>query len=94
VRNEIFSDVNLLSLYKALSITWLHFIVWLCFIATAGVVKKCGMFKIVHEKYKKKGQANEASAEEFVRSFDFAIGTNKELSTLVNKVQVLQHLPS
>ena len=46
------------------------------------------MFKIVHEKYKKKGHAGEAAAEEFLHSFQFAIETNKEVASLVNKVQV------
>ena len=54
-----------------------------------GIVKKCGLFKIVHEKYKKKAHANEVAIEEFVHSFDFAIETNKELGSLVSKAQVL-----
>jgi hypothetical protein len=47
------------------------------------------MFKIVHERYKKKAHVNEAATEEFIHSFDVAIETNKELGALVNKAQVL-----
>ena len=53
----------------------------------AGVVKKIGMLKITHEKYKhtKKG-ANEV-LDEFVQSFDEAFEHNRELETLVPKAQ-------
>jgi hypothetical protein len=56
-----------------------------------GIVKKCGLFKIVHEKYKKKAHANEVAIEEFIESFENAIKINKELGALVNKAQVFVH---
>jgi hypothetical protein len=46
------------------------------------------MFKIVHERYKKRAHVNEAVTDEFINSFAFAAETNKELASLVNKVQV------
>lgn len=67
---------------------------WICIecvnlFLVEGIVKKCGLFKIVHEKHKKNTRNNESAVEEFVHSFDFAAETNKELASLVSKVQVI-----
>ena len=53
-----------------------------------GTVKKCGMLKIVYDKYKHGKKTEDPIVTEFVRSFDDAIEYNKELETLLSKTQV------
>jgi hypothetical protein len=52
----------------------------------AGMVKKCSVLKIVHDKYKKR-RGNDPM-DELVQAFDFALKDNKELEPLVSKTQV------
>ena len=54
----------------------------------AGTVKKIGLLKIIHEKYKQSKKAADPMVAEFHSSFEDAIEHNKELSSLVNKAQV------
>ena len=53
-----------------------------------GVVKKCSLLKIVHEKYRHTKRVADPKVVEFVHSFDDAIEHNKELEPLLSKVQV------
>ena len=57
----------------------------LCFL---GQVKKCGMLKIIHEKYKHNNQKMDQVMREYVSSFDEAIEHNKEIDGLINKTKV------
>lgn len=53
------------------------------------MVKKCGMLKIIHDKYKhqiKRGV--DPVVKLFVQSFDAAIEHNKEIEPLLSKTQV------
>jgi len=52
-----------------------------------GVVKKCGMLKIVHEKYKSAKKTSSEMTEEFLHSFDNAIQSNRDLESLIHKAQ-------
>ena len=52
-----------------------------------GMVKKCGMLKILHEKYKHWRKTNDPIITEFVQSFDDAIEHNRELEPLLTKTQ-------
>ncbi|CAH1795117.1 unnamed protein product [Owenia fusiformis] len=52
-----------------------------------GVVKKCGMLKIIHDKYKSTKKTKEPFVHEFVQSFDEALKHNKELEQMVGKAQ-------
>lgn len=49
-----------------------------------GVVKKCGLLKIMHDKYKS-GKKNDAIIKEYVESFNTAKQFNKELDYLIGK---------
>lgn len=49
-----------------------------------GVVKKCGVLKILHDKFKVV-KKNEAIVKEFVESFYIAKEYNKEIEPLINK---------
>lgn len=60
---------------------------WLLF-QWLGFVRKSGMMKIVHEKYKSARKFVDPVISEFQASFGSAIEYNKELDTLVNKAQV------
>lgn len=47
-----------------------------------GVVKKCGVLKIIHDKFKS-AKKNEAMVKEMVESFNVAKEFNKELEPLI-----------
>lgn len=49
-----------------------------------GVVKKCGLLKILHDKFKS-GKKNEPIIKEFVESFSTAKEYNKEIEPLISK---------
>ena len=53
-----------------------------------GTVKKCGLFKIVHEKYKQPSKKTVyPQIEEFYNSFHTAVKHNKEIESLVPRAQ-------
>ena len=58
----------------------------------SGFVRKSGMMKIVHEKYKSARKFVDPVISEFQASFGSAIEYNKELDTFVNKAQVTRRL--
>ena len=66
--------------YKLLVVNWL--------VLLLGFVRKSGMMKIVHEKYKSARKYVDPVISEFQASFGSAIEYNKELDTLLNKAQV------
>ena len=53
-----------------------------------GTVKKCGMLKIVHEKFKHNKRNVDPALTMFVQSFDDALEHNKEIEALLPKTQV------
>lgn len=53
-------------------------------ITTKGVVKKCGLLKILHDKFKS-GKKNEPVIKEYVESFSLAKEFNKEIEPLISK---------
>ena len=56
--------------------------------ALNGTVKKCGLFKIIHEKYKQvTKKAVNPQIEEFYQSFQTAVKHNKEIESLVGRAQ-------
>ncbi|KAK0138597.1 DNA-directed RNA polymerase III subunit RPC1 [Merluccius polli] len=52
-----------------------------------GTVKKCGLLKIIHEKYKTTKKVADPFVSEFLQSFDIAIEHNKEVESLLNRAQ-------
>ncbi|KAK2152800.1 hypothetical protein LSH36_317g01042 [Paralvinella palmiformis] len=52
-----------------------------------GTVKKCGMLKILHEKYKHNKKTTSIILSDFVHSFDEAVEYNKEIEPLLSKAQ-------
>ncbi|XP_077482360.1 DNA-directed RNA polymerase III subunit RPC1 isoform X1 [Stigmatopora argus] len=52
-----------------------------------GTVKKCGLLKIIHEKYKTTKKAIEPFVSEFLQSFDTAIEHNKLMEPLLPRAQ-------
>jgi DNA-directed RNA polymerase III subunit RPC1 len=56
-------------------------------IYTKGVVKKCSMLKIVHDKYRS-SKKTDTIVQEFIHSFDDAIEYNKEIEAHLGKTQV------
>ncbi|KAG5855741.1 DNA-directed RNA polymerase III subunit RPC1 [Anguilla anguilla] len=52
-----------------------------------GPVKKCGLLKIIHEKYKTNKKVVDAAVLEFQQSFDIAIEHNKEVESLLTRAQ-------
>ncbi|XP_066925897.1 DNA-directed RNA polymerase III subunit RPC1-like isoform X1 [Clytia hemisphaerica] len=52
-----------------------------------GTVKKLGMMKIIHEKYKNTRKTEDPFITDFHNSFEEAMKSNKELSTYLNKTQ-------
>jgi len=52
-----------------------------------GAVKKCGMLKILHERYKHWKKGSDPAVAEFLQSFDESIEHNKEIEPLLNKTQ-------
>ncbi|XP_023805326.1 DNA-directed RNA polymerase III subunit RPC1 isoform X1 [Oryzias latipes] len=52
-----------------------------------GTVKKCGLLKIIHEKYKTTKKVVDPFVSEFMQSFDTAIEHNKLIEPLLNRAQ-------
>lgn len=51
------------------------------------MVKKCGLLKIIHDKYKQR-KGVDPVIEEFKGSFEAAMEHNKDIEPLLNKTQV------
>lgn len=56
-----------------------------------GPVKKCGLLKIIHEKYKTTKKVVDPIVSDFLQSFDIAIEHNKEVESLLTRAQVSIH---
>lgn len=56
-----------------------------------GPVKKCGLLKIIHEKYKTTKKVIDPMVSDFLQSFDVAIEHNKEVESLLTRAQVNIH---
>lgn len=54
----------------------------------AGTVKKCGLLKIIHEKYKTNKKVVDPMVSTFLQSFETAIEHNKEVEPLLGRAQV------
>ncbi|XP_042192561.1 DNA-directed RNA polymerase III subunit RPC1 isoform X1 [Callorhinchus milii] len=52
-----------------------------------GPVKKCGLLKIIHEKYKTNKKVMDPVVSDFLQSFDIAIEHNKEVEALLGRAQ-------
>lgn len=52
-----------------------------------GTVKKLGMMKIIHEKYKNTKKTEDPTINEFHNSFQEAIKANKEIQSYLGKAQ-------
>uniref|UniRef100_A0A3B3S3Q8 DNA-directed RNA polymerase subunit n=1 Tax=Paramormyrops kingsleyae TaxID=1676925 RepID=A0A3B3S3Q8_9TELE len=52
-----------------------------------GPVKKCGLLKIIHEKYKTTKKVVDTIVSDFLQSFDIAIEHNKEVEPLLTRAQ-------
>ncbi|TRY59992.1 hypothetical protein DNTS_021683 [Danionella cerebrum] len=52
-----------------------------------GSVKKCGLLKIIHEKYKTTKKVVDPIVSDFLQSFDIAIEHNKEVESLLTRAQ-------
>lgn len=66
---------------------WHYYVVHVC-VCTIGVVKKCGLLKIVHDCYKQGKKQVDSRVATFIQSFNEAIEKNDELESLLAKVQV------
>lgn len=55
------------------------------------MVKKCGLLKIIHDKYKQR-KGVDPVIEEFKGSFELAMEHNKDIDALLGKTQVC-HTP-
>lgn len=53
-----------------------------------GPVKKCGLLKIIHEKYKTTKKVVDPFVTDFLQSFDTAIEHNKVVESLLTRAQV------
>lgn len=51
-------------------------------------MKKCGLLKILHEKYKTTKKVVDPIVSDFMQSFDIAIEHNKEVEALLTRAQV------
>lgn len=51
-------------------------------------MKKCGLLKIIHEKYKTTKKVVDPFVSEFLQSFDMAVEHNKMIEPLLNRAQV------
>lgn len=51
-------------------------------------MKKCGLLKIIHEKYKTTKKVVDVFVSDFLQSFDIAIEHNKVIEPLLNRAQV------
>lgn len=60
----------------------------LCLFYVLGSVKKCGLLKIIHEKYKTNKKVVDPFVSEFLQSFDTAIEHNKLVEPLLTRAQV------
>lgn len=58
------------------------------FYLLAGTVKKCGLLKIIHEKYKTNKKVVDPVVSTFLQSFETAIEHNKEVEPLLGRAQV------
>lgn len=58
------------------------------YLSHLGPVKKCGLLKIIHEKYKTTKKVVDPFVSEFLQSFDIAIEHNKVLEPLLSRAQV------
>ena len=56
-------------------------------VKNSGTVKKCGLLKIVHEKYKHNKKTADPVVQDFINSFDEAVEQNKDLEALLPKCQ-------
>ncbi|XP_021363401.1 DNA-directed RNA polymerase III subunit RPC1-like isoform X1 [Mizuhopecten yessoensis] len=54
-----------------------------------GMVKKCGLLKIIHDKYKTGHKGNEIIRSDFLSSFQDAVEHDREIEPLLNKTQVI-----
>ena len=72
----------MLDLWMTFPLTWF-------FSSIKGSVKKVGLLKIIHEKYKTSRKVVDTTISNFQSSFEEAISHNKELAPLVNKAQVI-----
>ncbi|XP_016368895.1 DNA-directed RNA polymerase III subunit RPC1-like [Sinocyclocheilus rhinocerous] len=52
-----------------------------------GPVKKCGLLKIIHEKYKTTKKVVDPMVSDFLQSFDITIEHNKEVESLLTRAQ-------
>ncbi|KAL8202295.1 UNVERIFIED_CONTAM: DNA-directed RNA polymerase III subunit RPC1 [Gekko kuhli] len=52
-----------------------------------GTVKKCGLLKIIHEKYKTTKKIVDPVVSDFIQSFDTATEHNKEIESLLGRAQ-------
>ncbi|KAF6020049.1 POLR3A [Bugula neritina] len=55
--------------------------------AKNGVVKKCGLLKIIHDKHKQTGRSVNPCITEFLNSFEEVKTSNKEIASLLPKTQ-------
>jgi len=53
-----------------------------------GVVKKCGLLKIIHDKHKNPGRVVHPCITEFLGSFEHVKEHNKAIEGLLSKTQV------
>lgn len=60
----------------------------MCLRYSSGPVKKCGLLKIIHEKYKTTKKVVDPFVSEFLQSFDTAIEHNKVVEPLLTRAQV------
>lgn len=63
-----------------------HFVI--IYFYSLGPVKKCGLLKIIHEKYKTTKKVVDPFVSEFIQSFDTATEHNKLLEPLLSRAQV------
>lgn len=59
-----------------------------CLLYFSGPVKKCGLLKIIHEKYKTNKKVVDVFVTDFLQSFDTAIEHNKVVEPLLTRAQV------
>ena len=53
-----------------------------------GMVKKCGLLKIVHDHFKRTRQGEDPVLAEYIGSFEAAVESNKDIDGLISKNQV------
>lgn len=57
--------------------------------ATNGMVKKCGLLKIMHDQFKKMGKGENTVLTDYLGSFEAALESNKDLEPLLGKNQAI-----